>query len=64
MSMKSVIRPTEFERKVQKEIQRNIKRCPFCGENLGKVALIKYKALKVCQCKKCGKLILGTQIVW
>lgn len=45
----------------------NIDKCPFCRSSLGKIAVMKRKAHKLCKCKKCGMTIkdrrTGT-VVW
>lgn len=43
---------------------RNVEKCPFCGNSLGKIAVMRRKAYKVCKCKKCRKLILDPKIYW
>lgn len=58
--MKGICKPlfeSDFEKKAYKK-------CPFCSEDLDKIAIIKRKAEKTCKCKHCGKLILGVHIVW
>lgn len=55
-------RPSKWE--LDRYYERiNIEKCPFCGSSLGKIAVMKRKARKVCKCRKCGMTIVD-RIVW
>ena len=64
MGVNEVRRPTEAGKEFSKKLQRNMKKCPFCNEYLGKIEIMKRKVTKICRCKNCGKLILDVHIVW
>lgn len=39
-------------------------RCPYCYEPISSAERIRRKVIRVCKCKKCGKIVDERFVVW